>query len=324
MSCVVVQSLTVGFAHVAMHAVLNTHPPASHCSTTIPTVPTTHAAQVRRRPYSVLLFDEVEKAHAEVFNVLLSVLDDGRLTDGKGRTIDFSNTLIIMTSNLGSEHLLAAAAATSAPGSPREQVVNGLAGGGQQPAAPPSGVCPALAAAAREAVMGAVKRHFRPEFINRLDDIVVFEPLSRQQLLGVARLLSAELDGRLAPRNISLKLTDAALAHAVAAAYDPAFGARPLRRWLEHVVITDLSRMIVSGELPDSSDVTADHVTGQSGLSYTVVPKPVPQAGTAAPGSAAAAVSVLKRTLADSSALDNDDDDDDDDDDGGDDDVMEL
>jgi ATP-dependent Clp protease ATP-binding subunit ClpA len=218
---------------------------------------------VRRKPYSVVLFDEVEKAHAEVFNILLSVrgakgwgwgwgwgrvgsapvqppaapapppadsppppvprpnptqiLDDGRVTDSKGRTVNFANTVIILTSNLGSAYLLEAAAAASS-----------------RPTTPEAGRTPLGAAAAKEMALMAVRKHFPPEFLNRLDDIVCFDPLARQQLLGVARLMAGELNERLAPKNISLSMTEPALEAAVNASYDPAYGARPLRRWLEH------------------------------------------------------------------------------------------
>lgn len=148
------------------------------------------------------------------------VLDDGRVTDSKGRTVNFANTVIILTSNLGSPFLLeAATAASSRPTTPEAGV------------RPPT---PLSYAAAKEAALGAVKRHFPPEFLNRLDDIVCFDPLGRAQLLGVARLMAAELNERLAPKNITLVVTDAALEFSVAASYDPAYGARPLRRWLEH------------------------------------------------------------------------------------------
>lgn len=148
----------------------------------------------------------------------------------------------------------------------------------------------------------------RAELLNRLDDVVVFDPLSSQQLLGVARLMASELDARLAPRNISLSISDAALGHAVASAYEPAYGARPLRRWLEHSLLTDLSRMIVAGELPDSSNVTADYDAAAGKLTYAVTPKPLPAGPPAAAGGI---VGQLKRTLEPfgSSALDEDEDD---------------
>jgi hypothetical protein len=183
---------------------------------------------VRRRPYSVVLFDEVEKAHGDVLNVLLQVLDDGRLTDSKGRVVSFRDVVIILTSNIGAGTLLSAAAGEIS------------------------------ASVARQAVLDAAKRHFRPEFLNRLDDIIVFEPLTKQQLLFVAQALVQGLQSRLRPRNISLRLTDGAIAFVVASAYDPQYGARPLRRWLEQHVVTDLARLVVSGQLPDGSDVVCD------------------------------------------------------------------
>ncbi|EFN58888.1 hypothetical protein CHLNCDRAFT_56016 [Chlorella variabilis] len=204
---------------------------------------------VRRRPYSVVLFDEVEKAHADVMNLLLGVLDDGRLTDSKGRTVSFSNTLIIMTSNLGATILL-------------EQ--------GNSPQA-------------KAAVMEAVRRHFRPEFLNRIDEVVQFEPLSPAQLRQVARLQAAELNTRLRDRAITMQLTDAALDYAVAQSYDHMYGARPLRRWLEHSIITPLSRMIISGELPDDSKVVVDApASGAGGLTFAVQPDEAAAAARAA------------------------------------------
>ncbi|KIY99611.1 Chaperone protein clpB [Monoraphidium neglectum] len=215
---------------------------------------------VRRKPYAVVLFDEVEKAHPEVFNILLSVLDDGRVTDSKGRTVSFANTIVILTSNLGSQFLLEAAVAQSS-----------------RPTTPDAGRprTPVTMAAAKELALGAVKRHFPPEFLNRLDDIVCFDPLAKGQLIGVARLMAQELNDRLAPKNITLAMTDAALEYAVAASYEPAYGARPLRRWLEHHIITDLSRMIISGELEDSTTVTCDYSGITGTLAYSSEPKPV-------------------------------------------------
>lgn len=189
---------------------------------------------VRRRPYSVVLFDEVEKAHPDVMNLLLGVLDDGRLTDSKGRTVSFANTIIILTSNVGSHILLER-------------------GTGPE---------------AKSAVMDLIRASFRPEFLNRLDEIVIFDPLERQQLREVARLQSAELNERLKERYISLRLTDAALDYAVSQSYDHLYGARPLRRWLERSIITPLSLMIVAGELPEDSIVTAD--AGSNGLVFSV------------------------------------------------------
>ncbi|KAJ4974367.1 hypothetical protein NE237_007541 [Protea cynaroides] len=195
---------------------------------------------VRRRPYSVVLFDEVEKAHTSVFNTLLQVLDDGRLTDGQGRTVDFSNTVIIMTSNLGAEHLLA-----------------GL-----------TGKC--SMEAARELVMQEVRRHFRPELLNRLDEIVVFDPLSHDQLRKIARFQMRDVAVRLAERGIALAVSDAALDIVLAASYDPVYGARPIRRWLEKKVVTELSKMLIQDEIDENSTVYIDAGPGGKELVYRV------------------------------------------------------
>ncbi|BAT79698.1 hypothetical protein LR48_Vigan04g043800 [Vigna angularis] len=195
---------------------------------------------VRRRPYSVVLFDEVEKAHISVFNTLLQVLDDGRLTDGQGRTVDFRNTVIIMTSNLGAEHLL-----------------TGLSGKSSMQAA-------------RDKVMQEVKRHFRPELLNRLDEIVVFDPLSHEQLRKVARLQMKEVASRLAERGIAMAVTDAALDYILRESYDPVYGARPIRRWLEKKVVTELSRMLVKEEIDENSTVYIDAGPVGSELIYRV------------------------------------------------------
>ncbi|KAK9844178.1 hypothetical protein WJX81_007123 [Elliptochloris bilobata] len=198
---------------------------------------------VRRRPYSVVLLDEVEKAHREVMNVLLAVLDDGRLTDAKGRTVNFANTVTIMTSNLGSDLLLER---------------------GNAPAA-------------KELVMQVVKRHFRPEFLNRLDDVVMFEPLGAGHLRKIARLQVGELNQRLKHKHITLTLTDAALDYAAQQSFDHMYGARPLRRWMEKTILTDLSRMLVSGELSEYAVVHCDVAPDGSGLAYKVErAEPVP------------------------------------------------
>ncbi|KAL9227325.1 hypothetical protein vseg_003025 [Gypsophila vaccaria] len=193
---------------------------------------------VRRRPYSVVLFDEVEKAHTAVFNTLLQVLDDGRLTDGQGRTVDFRNTVVILTSNLGAEHLLA-----------------GLMGKSSMEAA-------------REKVMTEVRRHFKPELLNRLDEIVVFDPLSHDQLRRVARLQMKDVAKRLAERGIALAVTDAALDYVLAESYDPVYGARPIRRWLERKVVTELSKMLVREEIDENTTVYID--AGMESLTYRV------------------------------------------------------
>ncbi|KAJ6676882.1 CHAPERONE PROTEIN CLPB3 CHLOROPLASTIC [Salix viminalis] len=195
---------------------------------------------VRRRPYSVVLFDEVEKAHVSVFNTLLQVLDDGRLTDGQGRTVDFRNTVIIMTSNLGAEHLL-----------------SGLLG-------------KCSMQVARDRVMQEVRKQFRPELLNRLDEIVVFDPLSHDQLRKVARLQMKDVASRLAERGIALAVTDAALDYILAESYDPVYGARPIRRWLERKVVTELSRMLVREEIDENSTVYIDAGPDGHGLAYVV------------------------------------------------------
>ena len=210
---------------------------------------------VRRQPYSVILLDEIEKAHPEVFNVLLQVLDDGRLTDSKGRVVSFSNTVVIMTSNLGADLLLAAAArAGSGADSGEESAGSGASGSG----------------AVKAAVRDVVKRHFRPEFLNRIDEIVVFDPLSRMQLLQVARLRAAELGALLLERDVTFGVTDEALRCVVSASYDPAFGARPVRRYIEKQLGTQLSRLLIAGELTEGSHVCVD--ADASGFVYTVRP----------------------------------------------------
>ncbi|MEF3695919.1 ATP-dependent chaperone ClpB [Desulfolutivibrio sp.] len=192
---------------------------------------------VRRKPYSVVLFDEIEKAHGDVFNVLLQILDDGRLTDSHGRTVDFKNTIIIMTSNLGSNILL-----------------DGIRPDGDfEPGVP-------------ERVMEILRGHFRPEFLNRVDEIVLFKPLLRDQIAKIIELLMSGLRARLAERKISLTLTDAAKAHIVEAAYDPVYGARPLRRYLQAHVETPLARALIAGDVADGQDVTVDERDG--GLAF--------------------------------------------------------
>uniref|UniRef100_A0A3Q7H4E3 Clp R domain-containing protein n=1 Tax=Solanum lycopersicum TaxID=4081 RepID=A0A3Q7H4E3_SOLLC len=186
---------------------------------------------VRRRPYSVVLFDEVEKAHPTVFNALLQVLDDGRLTDGQGRTVDFTNTVIIMTSNLGAEYLL-------------------------------SGT--------REMVMQDVRKQFKPELLNRLDEVLVFDPLSHDQLRQVCRHQLKDVAGRLAERGIALGVTEAALDVVLAQSYDPVYGARPIRRWLEKKVVTELSKMLVKEEINENSTVYIDARRGDKDLTYRV------------------------------------------------------
>ncbi|HCK76004.1 MAG TPA: type VI secretion system ATPase TssH, partial [Gammaproteobacteria bacterium] len=185
---------------------------------------------VRRRPYSVILMDEVEKAHPEVFNVLLQVLDDGRLTDGQGRTVDFRNTVIIMTSNLGSDRIQALA------GDDRYTEI-------------------------KTQVMSVVRQHFRPEFINRVDDMIVFHPLLKEQLDEIARIQVAILSARLAARDLTLRVTDAAIDKLSVAGFDPVYGARPLKRAMQTQLENPLAQEILSGEFAPGDTIVAD-VTG--------------------------------------------------------------
>jgi len=185
---------------------------------------------VRRRPYSVVLFDEIEKAHAEVLNVLLQMLDDGRLTDGKGRTVDFKNTVVIMTSNLGSQYL-----ADSAIGAGREI---------------PEGV--------RREVMDALRAHFRPEFLNRVDEIIFFHALSQEHLKKIVEIQIAGLMKRLEERKIHVQLTDAAKELLVREGYDPAYGARPLKRTIQRRVLDPLALRVLEGEFGEGDTVVVD------------------------------------------------------------------
>lgn len=193
---------------------------------------------VRRNPYSVVLLDEVEKAHHQVWNVLLQVLDEGRLTDSQGRTVDFSNCLLILTSNIGALHLLAAAEKCSEIKDPKKTEE--------------------IFAEAFKKVMKEVRQIFRPELLNRLDDIVAFKALSDNDLKDVMRLQVDEVRQRLREKRIDLQLTDAALEHALKEAFDPAFGARPLKRYLEKHIVSDLSVMILNGILGPDHEAIAD------------------------------------------------------------------
>ncbi len=193
---------------------------------------------VRRKPYSVILFDEIEKAHHDVFNVLLQILDDGRVTDAQGRTVDFKNTVIIMTSNIGSQYLLEG---VTAEGEIREE--------------------------ARNAVMAELHREFRPEFLNRVDDTVLFKPLSRKEIKVIVELLTADLRRRLAGRHLSLEMTEGARDYIAEAAYDPVFGARPLKRFLQHHLETRIGRSLISGDIPDGATLVVD--AGEGGLTVT-------------------------------------------------------
>ena len=188
---------------------------------------------VRRKPYSVVLFDEVEKAHPDVFNVLLQVLDDGRITDSQGRTVDFKNTILILTSNLGSEFLLGG---VNADGSIDE--------------------------GARRQVEALLRRSFRPEFLNRLDEIVFYKPLTKENVTKIIDLQIAKLNQRLENQQISVELTDAAKSAIVDASYDPQYGARPLRRYVQHTVETMLSKKLLRGDVIPGQTVTVDSVDG--------------------------------------------------------------
>ena len=177
----------------------------------------------------MVLFDEVEKAHPDVFNVLLQVLDDGRITDSQGRTVDFKNTIIILTSNLGSQYLL-----------------DGIDAGGE------------ITEAARKAVTELLHHSFRPEFLNRLDEIVFYKPLTKENITRIIDLLTAELNGRLAEKQLTVTLTDSARRFIIDSAYDPAFGARPLRRYIQHTIETLIGRKIIAEDLAPGTVLTVD------------------------------------------------------------------
>ncbi len=184
---------------------------------------------VRRKPYSVILFDEVEKAHPDVFNILLQVLDDGRITDSQGRTVDFKNTIIILTSNLGSQFLL-----------------DGIQPDGE------------ISQSARDQVNDLLKHSFRPEFLNRLDEIVFYKPLTKDNITHIIDLMVAELNGRLRDKQLTVELTDGAKQFIIDAAYDPIYGARPLRRYLQHTVETLISRKIIGDQVQPGDTLTVD------------------------------------------------------------------
>ena len=184
---------------------------------------------VRRKPYAVVLFDEVEKAHPDVFNVLLQVLDDGRITDSQGRTVDFKNTIIIMTSNLGSDIIL-----------------DGIDGSGE------------IKEEARDTVTGLLRRAFRPEFLNRIDETVFYKPLSKTDIYGIVDLLIADLSTRLASRRIAIRVTDTAKDLVIESAYDPVYGARPLKRFLQSRVETLIARKMIAEDIPPESTITVD------------------------------------------------------------------
>jgi ATP-dependent Clp protease ATP-binding subunit ClpB len=193
---------------------------------------------VRRRPYSVVLLDEVEKANPEVFDILLQVLDDGRLTDGQGRTVDFRNTILILTSNMGSQYLIDQTEAYDVR---------------------------------KEQVMAVVRQHFRPEFLNRLDAMVMFNPLDKAELERIAKLQVEQLQKRLHDRRITLDITDEALQWLVNKGYDPAYGARPLRRLVQTAIGDPLAKEILAGEVHDGDTVVI--ATVPDGAHLTVTPR---------------------------------------------------
>ena len=190
---------------------------------------------VRRKPYSVILFDEIEKAHPDVFNILLQLLDDGRLTDGKGKVVDFKNTIIIMTSNIGSEIILED---------------------------------PQVSEPTKEAVLNEMKHRFKPEFLNRIDDIIVFKALGKESVKNIISLILDEINDKLKEQYIKIEFTDKALDYIVNEAYDPAYGARPLKRFVQKDIETNLSKMILSNEIPENSTILIDS-DGEK-LTYTV------------------------------------------------------
>jgi len=184
---------------------------------------------VRRKPYSVLLFDEIEKAHHDVFNIFLQILDEGRLTDSQGRTVDFKNTVIIMTSNIGSMYLL-----------------EGVDNDGE------------LKPEAVEAVNEELKRHFRPEFLNRVDDVVFFKPLLKEQIRKIIDLIFEQVAERLKDRNIKISLSENAKDYIIGSSYDPVYGARPLKRFIQRKMETSIGRALIAGEINDGNDILID------------------------------------------------------------------
>ena len=189
---------------------------------------------VRRKPYSVILLDEIEKAHPDAFNILLQIFDDGRLTDSQGRTVSFKNTIVIMTSNIGSTLLL-----------------DGIDREGH------------IADETRDQVLSLLKESFRPEFLNRLDDTVLFKPLTEREISQIVELMLDELRGRLAARDITLEVSDEVKTHIVKEGFDPVYGARPLKRFIQHHFETQLARSLISGEISDGHTVRAELQNGE-------------------------------------------------------------
>jgi ATP-dependent Clp protease ATP-binding subunit ClpB len=184
---------------------------------------------VRRRPYSVILFDEIEKAHSDVFNVLLQLLDDGRLTDNQGRTVDFKNTIIIMTSNIGSPYLTEN---ITEDGTISDEV--------------------------KENTIDEMKKHFRPEFINRIDDIVVFSPLTEDDIVKIIDIAMVDIEERLAEKGIKVSFTDKTKRFIAKETYSPTYGARPIRRYLQKNIETQVAAKIIRGELKEGDTFTVD------------------------------------------------------------------
>jgi ATP-dependent Clp protease ATP-binding subunit ClpB len=203
---------------------------------------------VRRRPYSVILFDEIEKAHRDVFNLLLQILDDGRLTDGQGRTVDFKNTIIIMTSNIGSVRILEYRGAFEGMAYDRM----------------------------KEAVLEEMRAHFRPEFLNRVDEIIVFHALTEEHLKKIVDIQLQQLQRRLEERHIRIELTDAAKVHLVRAGYDSNFGARPLKRLIQKEVETALGRSMLKGEVREGQTVIVDFDAERHELTFESKPAESP------------------------------------------------
>jgi ATP-dependent Clp protease ATP-binding subunit ClpB len=199
---------------------------------------------VRRKPYCVILFDEIEKAHRDVFNTLLQILDDGRLTDSQGRTVDFKNTVIIMTSNIGSEYLL--------QGATREGEIS---------------------EGARNSVMGALRTHFMPEFLNRVDEIILFKPLTLAEIEKIVDLLAGDLNRRIKTRRLTLELSEKAREFIAKAGYDPVYGARPLKRYMQREVETRIGRAIIAGSILDGSTITVDYRDGELVVTHVHEPE---------------------------------------------------
>jgi len=202
---------------------------------------------VRRRPFSVILFDEIEKAHHDVFNVFLQILDDGRLTDGQGRTVDFKNTIVIMTSNIGSERILA---------------YRGAFGGEEY-------------ARMKEAALEELRRAFRPEFLNRVDEVIVFHALSEEHLMKIVEIQLEHLRARLADRHLTLEPTPEAERYLVRVGYDPVYGARPLKRAIQKHLETPLALLLVEGKIRDGERVLVDYDRAGQKLVFNPRPSPV-------------------------------------------------